>query len=376
MKSVWLLLGLCVSGLSHAQSPSLQSDLVQFNPSTSPQFQTLSISAVGDVLLHSPLHRQALQHPLRHRSLWPEVEPFLQSSDIAYANLEGPAAQGVAPGGKVVKDPGLVFDKYVYNSYPMFNYHDFLIQDLLDSGIDVVSTANNHALDRGALGVDRTIEALESAKLPFTGTRKSDTSLGVDQTPWQTIVQKNGFTTAWIACSFSTNGVPDPKHQVLHCFQNKATLLKLVSVLSQHAGVDAVIVTPHWGVEYVDRPDQSIKSLAHDIIDAGALVVLGAHPHVPQPWEKYTAKDGRETLIVYSLGNFVSNQFGRLKTQTSILAQVQLIKNPGEKAQIQSAQVLPLIMTRKNNQYQVVPMLNSTDYPAAYQHVSNMFGNP
>lgn len=364
------------SSLTWAQSPEIQSPSVQYQPVIKAGATGLSIAAVGDLLLHSPLHRQALNHDLGHRSLWPEVEPWLLSADIAYANLEGPTAEGVAPGGRSVKDPGLVFDKYVYNSYPMFNYHAFLLQDLLDSGIDVVSTANNHALDRGALGVDRTIDALKKVNLPFTGTRRSDTFLTVEQTPWQTIVQKRGWTTAWIACSFSTNGIPDRHHQVLQCFEDRDTLLRLVSVLSQNSAVDAVIVTPHWGVEYVDRPDQSIQKLARDLLESGALAVIGAHPHVPQPWEKYTTKDGREGLIVYSLGNFVSNQFGKLKTQTSILTQIHLVKNPGEKAQIQQTKILPLMMTRKNNQYQVVPILDPNDYPAAHQHLLRMFGSP
>src|SRR4029079_9385040 len=154
--------------------------------------------------------------------------------------------------------------------YPQFNYHPSLIGALKDSGIDVVSTANNHALDRRWAGADRTIKNLKEAGLPFSGTRPSTDA----NAPWYTITESKGVKVAWVACSFSTNGIPDTKKQVLHCYEDKATLLSTIRGLKGRPEIDAVIVTPHWGVEYNHAPEQQEKNLAHEMLDAGALAIL------------------------------------------------------------------------------------------------------
>ena len=123
----------------------------------------ITIAAVGDVLLHSRLQRQGVKHEDRFRSLWAPVDDLIEGADIAYANLEGPTASGVLEGGELTDDPGFRFDGDVYSTWPRFNYHPYLVEDLEMAGFDVVSTANNHTLDRAGVGVDRTIDALESA---------------------------------------------------------------------------------------------------------------------------------------------------------------------------------------------------------------------
>ena len=114
---------------------------------------TITIAAVGDVLLHGPLQKQAYAARDAHHSLWKNVEPLLSRADLTYGNLEGPCADGMTTSG-TAPDPGKVFDQRVYSSYPQFNYHPSLIDSLKESGFDVVSTANNHALDRRGREVD------------------------------------------------------------------------------------------------------------------------------------------------------------------------------------------------------------------------------
>ena len=276
--------------------------------------QTLTIAAVGDVLLHSPLQRQAYAHEDSHMSLWNGVADLLAAADITYGNLEGPTAAGVDKFGRDVPDPGKVFDDVVYSSYPQFNYHPSLVDDLLATGFDVVSTSNNHSLDRRSLGADRTIDTLQAAGLQFTGTRKSDQS-----GEWHTVTEANGFRIAWLGCTFSTNGIPDTDDQVLMCYEDRQEVLALISDLAGDPALDAVITTPHWGVEYVHEPRAQEVDLAHEMIDAGATAVLGGHPHVLQPWERYETPDGREGFIIYSLGNFVSNQSQLPRRSTLLL---------------------------------------------------------
>ncbi len=300
----------------------------------------ITIAAVGDVLLHGGLQRQAYTSADGHHSLWKNVEPLLEQADLTYGNLEGPCAEGLTAGGES-RDPGKSFDNRVYSGYPQFNYHSSLIGSLKNSGFDVVSTANNHALDRRSLGADRTIANLREAGLPFTGTRPSNDS----SAPWYTITESKGVKVAWVACTYATNGIPDPRNQVLNCYEDKSTLLSTIRGLKgRPSEVDAIIVTPHWGVEYRHSPEQREKNLAHEMLDAGALAVFGGHPHVVQPWEKYATQDGREGFIIYSLGNFVSGQSGLAK-RSSLILYVGLTKGSDGKVTVNGARHVPLSMS-------------------------------
>ncbi len=299
----------------------------------------ITIAAVGDVLLHGSLQSQAYSADDGIRGLWKHVEPYLAQADLTYANLEGPCADGFSTSG-ATRDPGLRYDDNVYSGYPQFNYHPSLIGALKGSGVDVVSTANNHALDRRWRGADRTIENLNAGGLKYTGTRPSSEA----SAPWYTIVESKGVRVAFIACTFSTNGIPDSKSQVLHCYEDRTELLANIQALATNrAAVDAVIVTPHWGVEYNHTPESQEKRLAHAMIDAGAVAVFGNHPHVVQPWENYTTEDGREGFILYSLGNFVSGQT-TLAKRSSIVLYLGLTKGADGTVTVNGARHLPLEM--------------------------------
>jgi poly-gamma-glutamate synthesis protein (capsule biosynthesis protein) len=296
----------------------------------------LTIAAVGDVLLHSPLQRQA--YASGFETLWKGVQPLLSQADLTYANFEGPAAAGTNSAGKDVRDPGLTFDGVVYTSYPMFNYHPSLIPALQTLGVDVVSTANNHSLDRRSLGADRTIEAMKEHGMAFTGTRPANDR----NAPFYTITEKNGFKIGWIACSFSTNGIPDPNKQVLMCFQDTAEIERIIADLKTRT--DAVFITPHWGVEYVYTPGRDQKDLAKRLIKAGALAVFGGHPHVVQPWEKIVDEaTGREGFVIYSLGNFVSGQTP-MPRRASLVLYLGLTKDSSGKVTINGVRYVPLTM--------------------------------
>lgn len=297
---------------------------------------SITISAMGDVLLHSPLQIQAYKNGFD--SLWKNVQPLFARADLSYANLEGPCADGLTTAG-AAHDPGKIFDNHVYSSYPQFNYNPELIPALKLAGVDVVSTANNHAMDRRSKGADRTIENLKKEGMPFMGTR----STADMNAPWYAITEAKGIRIGWVACTFSTNGIPDAKNQVLSCYDDKSTVLQTITDLKKRSDIDAVIVTPHWGVEYQSSPQQAEKNLAHQMLDAGALAVFGGHPHVTQPWEKYETHDGREGFVIYSLGNFVSGQSGLAKT-SSLILYLGLTKGADGKTTINGVRHVPLQM--------------------------------
>lgn len=278
-------------------------DNMRFSRACAPASDQITIGGVGDLLMHGPVQAQARDAGSFSR-LWETLLPVFNQAEVMYANLETPLAAGLTARQRLVRDPG-GFDNHVYTGYPLFNTSPRLAYDLVQSGFDVVSTANNHSLDRGSRGADMTLDALEDAGLAYTGTRRSNEPTAA----WFTYVHQRGWNLAFLACTFSTNGIRDRHDQVLDCFKDTEELLGLVRSLSRTRGVDAVIVTPHWGwTEYVSEPDRQNVELGRSLIEAGATAVIGTHPHVVQPWEKYTSSDGREGLIVYSTGNFISNQ--------------------------------------------------------------------
>ncbi len=298
----------------------------------------VTIAAVGDLLFHNSLMRLGMARR-DFKPFWRQMAPVLAAADIAYGNLEGPAVRNVAIGGRPARDPGWKLDYRVYGyrrGSLIFNFHPQVILDMKATGFDIVSTANNHAMDRGWRGANGTIDNLEAAGLALTGTRKRDG----DARAWSTIVERNGIRTAWLACTYSTNGMPDRHGQVLMCYDQREKVLAEIRRLASDTSVDAVLVTPHWGAEYRDHPTGRQKRLARDMIDAGATAVLGGHPHVVQPWEKRVTTDGREGLIVYSLGNFVSNMI-KWKPRVSIVMLLELGKTGDAKAVVTGAGYIP-----------------------------------
>ena len=279
----------------------------------------ITVAAVGDVLLHDAVQKFAMTRPDGFASLFHPVADLTRGADIAFANLEGPAAAGITKTGRTTAPPDRLWDDWVYSGYPMFNYHPSVLDALKGAGFDVLLTANNHALDRYAVGADRTIDAIEAAGLKFTGTRKR----GGSERPWYAVTEtmKDGKTRriAWLGCTYGTNGLPDRHGQVLNCYRDKARALETIRALARRDDIDAVMFAPHWGAEYEHEPEPRQRALAGAAIEAGATAVIGTHPHVMQPIEKHVAKDGREGLIAYSLGNFISNQISLARRSSLIL---------------------------------------------------------
>ena len=296
----------------------------------------ITIVGVGDLLFHPALEQEALTPTGSYRDFWKPVAPVLQNSDITYGNFEGTAAEGITTQLEFVKDPGRNWNNRVYMAPPsqlLFNYHPSVIDDLLASGFKVVSTANTHSLDRGPVGIDRTVANLSARGLAFTGTRPQDAT----DRPFSVVTSVKGLNIAWLACTYATNGFPDRHDQVLYCFEQRGKVLAEVKRLAAQPAIDAVILTPHWGLEGSPTPEQRQRDLARDAIEAGALAVIGTHPHVLQPWEKMTAKDGREGLVIYSTGNFISGQ-KRAEQRLGEMAVIELTKQPAAaKARVTAA---------------------------------------
>jgi len=325
------------------------------------------LAFVGDVLLHRRLQRQASRTRARYNDLFREdIATAIQVSDIAYANLEGPVALGINGEGEEVEDPGMKFDGTVYTSYPRFNYHPKIAEALATLGVDVVSTANNHSMDRNAIGVDRTIDALDKRGLKHFGTRKQKPR----HLPFYTTTTLGDFKIGWVACTYGFSGAADRKHQVRQCGREESRIVADIQELSQT--MDAVIVTPHWGKEYESLPREEERAAARRMLDAGAVAVVGSHPHVLQPWEKYRAGD-RDTFILHSLGNFVSNQRD-VERRSSIVLYLELSKF-GNAVKLTGAQYLPIHTAIAEDHHMYVEPADKERDPEAWGHVVGTMGD-
>ena len=282
--------------------------------------ERVSLTIAGDVLLHWQLAQ--LGYARGFQGVWEQAAPFLAGADLAIANLEGPVAPGLTRGGGQAPDPGPVYDNKVYTGFPLFNYHPRILADLRAAGVDLVTTANNHAMDRGARGADLTLRELERAGIGAVGTIRGGDS--------REFVLRRGTALgkiSFIACSFSTNGNADPKRQVLLCYKDRPELLALVRAEVARADVAGVIVLPHWGQEYQSTPDANQRALARDLAAAGAMAVIGTHPHAVQPFTTLPGA-GKTVPVAYSTGNFIAVQ-SDMPSKVGALAVLELCRAPG-----------------------------------------------
>lgn len=294
------------------------------------------VGFTGDILIHDALYKSILPSK-SFLSLWKKTIPLFNKADYMVVNLEGPAALGVNQSQRDVGDVGFTYDLNVYSGTKfVFNYHSQILLDLKNSGVNLISNANNHSLDRGPLGVDKTLEMARQIQIPVVGTRESNNP----NFERYHIADVNGYRLAFIACTEMVNSGVDPKKQVLFCYKDFNEIQSMIKRLSSRADIDGVMVMPHWGVEYSQKPDKQQTSFARKFLDAGAMAVVGSHPHVLQPTEKYITQDGRSTLIAYSLGNFLAFQAG-LEKKTGAALYLRLGRDSQGKAQLLSSYYNP-----------------------------------
>ncbi len=187
----------------------------------------------------------------------------------------------------------------------IFNAPDNLGLSIKKAGFDIITTANNHSLDRGYYGIKRTIETLDQLELLHTGTY-------IDDNREILTFEKDGFSFALLSYSFSTNGwpMPDGCPESLNMMEQNLIINDIQE--AKALGVDFVMVANHWGLEYHSNENHHQRNLADALFYAGADIILGTHPHVLQPFVHKTMKDvsgqNKDKFIIYSQGNFLSGQ--------------------------------------------------------------------
>ncbi len=338
---------------------------IKFSTACDSKNTQITLSVVGDILIHEALYEVVVRDSKHFSQIWKNAEGLFQKADFSIGNLEGPTAMGIDGNGRDHGDIGFVYDNNVYSGTNYsFNYHPRILSDLKNSGFDLVTTANNHTLDRDSIGIDKTILAAQAINFPTIGTRLSNDSNG----EYFKIESINNVRVAFLGCTELLNEENDSKNQILRCYKNPEKILGIIKRLSSRADIDAIVVFTHWGIEYSHVPELIQREFARKYIEAGANVVVGSHPHVLQPWEKYVAANGREGLVIYSLGNFVAGQAG-LDRKTGTVAYIGLSKKGNEKARIFGAGYTPTYRTGA-----VVYPIGGNGPVEVLKHTASMYG--
>jgi poly-gamma-glutamate capsule biosynthesis protein CapA/YwtB (metallophosphatase superfamily) len=256
----------------------------------------LTMLFAGDIMGHGPQFRAAwdsVNDTFNYSPCFKYIKPFIESVDVAVANLE------VNFGGKP------------YTGYPTFSSPDEMAREIQKTGFDVLGMANNHCYDKGKQGFERTIALLDSLKITHLGTY---TDVSARDSTYPLIVNKNGLRIALFNYTYSTNGIKPDTPSFINYIRKEQIRKDIAKADS--AGVDFKIMFIHWGLEYELIPNNDQKQLAKYFANLGFDVIVGSHPHVVQTFELLhpdSADSAKVVPVFYSLGNFISNQRDRYR---------------------------------------------------------------
>lgn len=320
-----------------------------------PKDITINMAVIGDIMSHESNFKDAYDKDKKSYDfsyVFEDIKDYIQSADIAIGNLETTFSGA---------DVG-------YSGYPTFNTPEQLAQNLVDLGLDVVSTANNHSLDKRYAGIESTLNELDKVNLSHTGTYRS-----VEEQ--NTILTKNvnGINIAFLSFTYGTNGIPVPKGKeyCINLIDEELTLDQIAK--AKELNPDLICVSMHWGEEYKLKQNKTQEQLADFLFKNGVDIILGSHPHVLEPMEKrtITLDDGtkKDGFLIYSLGNFMSGQVIE-NTMNTIILQLQITKHVKDGTiTIDSVNYVPIFMyNRGDNQPKKYKILDINKMISAYEN--------
>ncbi|WP_434796836.1 CapA family protein [Terrisporobacter vanillatitrophus] len=324
-----------------------------------------SILATGDVMVHSPQLQAQYDYSTGTYNFdnnFKYVKKYIENADYSLANLETTLAGN---------------DVYQYSSYPTFNSPDELADALKNAGFDLLSTINNHSFDKRDLGVNRTLSTLKEKGFDTVGTRENSSDkeyiikdinnikVGITSYSYGDVKNDNKYL----------NGI-----KISEDWENKMNIFDssdvdkafetISSTTDKMKDSDIQVVIIHWGIEYARNETDFQKQLAQKLCDDGVDIIIGSHPHVVEPVETITSSDGKnKTLVIYSLGNYISNQ--RRETvgaysEDGLMVNIDISKKSNEKeAKVEKVTCIPTWVNKYNNGYknvyEIVPIEDESD---------------
>lgn len=250
--------------------------------------KAITLSAVGDILIHDRVYEAAeTEDGYDFEPMLKDMKPYMEDATITFANQE------TMIGGEEL---GL-------SGYPAFNSPVEIGEELKDSGVDIVSIANNHSLDRGEEAIQESIKHWKDIGMTYIGAYKDEE----DASDIRVLETDEDISVGFLAYTYGTNGisVPDGKDFLLN-YIDESRIKKDIAEAQEKA--DVVVLSLHFGEEYKTMPNEEQENLVQMAADEDVDIVLGHHPHVLQPMEWVEGKNGHETFAIYSLGNFFSGQ--------------------------------------------------------------------
>lgn len=331
---------------------------------------TATLSVCGDIMSHSPQTNDAYDaatDTYNYRPCFQYVKPWIENADYAVANFE-----------TTLNGPP-------YSGYPQFSAPDALAADIKDTGFDLVTTANNHSMDKGYDGLVRTLDTMDAAGLAHVGSYRTQEEWNANH--GVVVADVGGISVAFLGYTYGTNGIaiPEDRDFCLNRFNtdytgNCETLdqegLSQALAYAEGLNTDLIAVMIHWGIEYQTQQNAYQEEVADFLIAHGADLILGSHSHVPQPMETRTVtlEDGstRSAFVAYSLGNFVSNQSPATVqvnyTDTTAILNLELTKNfeTGETTVTNVSYVPLLVLNRGTGVADQYVILDVNDAMADY----------
>ena len=290
---------------------------------------TFTLTAIGDVMCHNTQYIDAYDSDTGTYDfsyVFDNISSYTKTADICIGNLETSFAG---------EDRG-------YSNYPTFNSPDSLADSLKSIGVDVLSTAGNHALDMGFSGLSRTIDVLDKADISHLGTYKTQ-----EDQDKVLIKYVKGVKIAFIDYTYGTNGISVPSDKKFCINLIDKDLIKKHIETAKNQNADMIVACMHWGTEYQTKQNSEQEELADFLFQNGVNVIIGNHPHVIQPMEKRTVtlEDGstRDGFVVYALGNFICDQ-NAVNTRDSIILNLKITKHTDGSITIDNYDYVPIYM--------------------------------
>ncbi len=315
----------------------------------------INVVFVGDLMCHMPQVEAAKITSAKDSFNFFEsfnfVKPFISQADIALGNLE------TVIGGK----------ELTYTGYPNFNSPFDYLRAIKEAGFDFLVASNNHSMDRGKVGIIKTIDALNSLSLGYTGIFNSDKDRDSIR-----IVTIKDISIAVLSYSYGLNGriLPEKDKYLVNLIDT--TIIKTDILKAKEKNVDIILTYFHFGDEYIRLPNKFQNDVVDFSIKYGADIVIGSHPHVLQPIKKFKGNHNLDTgFVAYSLGNFISGQRKRY-TDCGIILGFNIVKHDG-KLKLTSIEGIPTwvyngYIDNKKNFY---ILKNSNDIDKKYSFLNN-----
>ncbi len=279
------------------------------------------------------------------------IEPYVRAADYAVINLETTLGEGD------------------FSGYPMFCTPDEYAREIQRAGFDMLLTANNHCLDRRDRGARRTLDVLDALGVDHIGTYRSKAER---DSVLPMVVDIGGFKVAMLNYTYGTNGIPVQGNIVVD-YIDRARISGDIK-RAREGGAELVCVNIHWGTEYRLLPDDYEKTYAQFLLDQGVDIINGGHPHVVQPIKlQANPSTGRNQLLIYSLGNFLSDM-RKKDTQGGAMCRVTLKRDADGRSVVASADYIPTFVVRgtagvSNHRVMVADSVTGSQAPLAAQYL-------